>query len=142
MEGYPLIASAEEFVELRNSEHPASQRRAAREEADVDVWLDVIAKYPEMRRWVAHNKTVPASILQQLATDPDAVVRWAVAGKRKLSSAVLQRLAHDPDDSVRVRVARHRSAPAEMLEMLAQDESWVVREAAIANISSRSDPGR
>ena len=125
-----MIASPEEFVSLRESESPSDQTRASHDEASLEVWLGVIAAYPEMRQWVAHNKTVPVTVLQTLASDPDPAVRWVVAGKRKLDPAVLRMLADDEDDSVRARVARHRRTEAEVLGALSHDESWVVREAA------------
>lgn len=132
-----MIASPEEFVSLRQSEIPSDQTRASQDEASLEVWLGVIAAYPEMRQWVAHNKTVPVAVLQALASDPDPAVRWEVSGKRKLDSAVLRMLADDEDDSVRVRVARHRRTETEVLDALANDESWVVREAAERALASR-----
>ncbi|MGO4249462.1 hypothetical protein AB4Y87_19790 [Paenarthrobacter sp. RAF54_2] len=78
-----MIQSAAEFVRLRSSEDPAEYHRAAHEEADVSVWLDVIDKYPDMRFWVAHNKTVPLEILELLASDPDVRVRSFVATKER-----------------------------------------------------------
>lgn len=122
---------------LRQSDSPSDQTRATQDEASLEVWLGVIAAYPEMRQWVAHNKTVPHAVLQVLATDPDPVVRWWVAGKRKLDSAVLRMLAADEDESVRARVARHRRTEPEVLSALAHDESWVVREAAEEVLASR-----
>lgn len=137
MEGPQLIASPEEFVSLRLSESPSDQTRASQDEAGLEVWLGVIADYPEMRQWVAHNKTVPVAVLQPLASDPDPAVRWEVAGKRKLDPAVLRMLADDEDDSVRARVARHHRTETEVLGALAHDESWVVREAAEGALVSR-----
>lgn len=132
-----MITSPEEFVALRQSNSPSDQTRASQDEASLEVWLAVIAAYPEMRQWVAHNKTVPAAVLQTLASDPDPAVRWEVAGKRKLDPAVLRMLADDEDDSVRVRVARHHRTETEVLSALAHDESWVVREAAQGVLASR-----
>jgi hypothetical protein len=43
------------------------------------VWLGVIRDYPDMRFWVAQNKTVPVSILGVLAADDDQRVRSMVA---------------------------------------------------------------
>ena len=54
-----VITSAEEFVQLRTSRNPDEYHRAAHEEASVETWLDVIERFPDMRSWVAHNKTVP-----------------------------------------------------------------------------------
>lgn len=103
-----LIRSAEEFARLRKSDHLEEYDRAANDSASIDVWRDVISRYPDMRRWVAHNKTVPIEILAVLARDPDSHVRLMVAMKRKLTLDILERLADDDDESVRLRVAMHR----------------------------------
>ncbi len=76
-----VIDSAEEFVRLRTSEDPDDYRRAAHEAASDDTWRDVIERFPDMRFWVAQNKTVPLSILETLRHDPDQRVRWMVRSK-------------------------------------------------------------
>lgn len=58
-----MIDSAADFVRLRTSEIPGEQYRAAHDAAAVTVWRAVIEKYPDMREWVARNKTVPIEIL-------------------------------------------------------------------------------
>src|SRR5262249_30672705 len=87
------IESAEEFVRLRTSERPEDYLRAAREPASSEVWDAVIDDHPDMRFWVAQNKTVPHSVLERLAVDPDSRVRWMVARKRKAGAALLAALA-------------------------------------------------
>lgn len=99
-----MITSAEEFYHLRTSEVHAEYERAAHEEAPLEVWFDVIATFPEMRVWVAYNKTVPVEILEVSSNDPDGDVRGSVAMKRKLPEAIQLRLAGD-DCSVRERLA-------------------------------------
>jgi hypothetical protein len=138
-EGFALIISAEEFLTLRTSDDPAEQKRASYEAADVAVWLDVIEMYPEMREWVAYNKSVPLEVLEVLASDPEPRVRRGVAIKRKIGTGLLQRLASDVDDGVRARVARHHRASPEILKAMLEDESWVVREAAEEALASRPD---
>ena len=58
-----MINSAEEFILLRNSETRDEYIRAASEDASDLVWIDIISRFPEMREWVAYNKTVPLNIL-------------------------------------------------------------------------------
>lgn len=136
-----MISSAEEFVSLRTSDVPELYRRAASEAAtSAEVWLEVIRDYPDMRKWVAHNKTVPTEVLRALTGDPDPAVRWVVAAKRKLPEDVLVLLAGDSDEGVRERVARHRDTPREVLLLLAVDESHVVRETAELTLSSTQQP--
>lgn len=76
-----MIESAEEFVRLRTSEEPTEYRRAAHDDASEDTWRDVVERFPDMRFWVAQNKTVPLSILETLRDDPDERVRVMVRAK-------------------------------------------------------------
>ena len=132
-----MIESAKEFVALRASDDPVDQQRASHDEADVEVWRAVVAGYPEMRKWVAYNKTIPLEVLKELASDPDPRVRSTVAGKRKLDVDTLDLLASDSDDSVRATVARHRRASLSLLAALRTDDSWVVRQAAEESLRLR-----
>jgi hypothetical protein len=133
-----VISTAEEFVRLRESEIEAEYQRAAHEPAPVAVWLEVIAKYPTMRSWVALNKTVPLEILEVLAKDSDADVRFTVALKRKLSPELFELLARDPSESVRERIACNAKAPLHVLEKLAKDEVAFVAEAAEKKVRERA----
>ena len=76
-----MIDSAEEFVRLRTSEDPDEYGRAAHEAASEATWRDVIETYPDMRFWVAQNKTEPLSILETLRHDPAERVRSMVRSK-------------------------------------------------------------
>jgi hypothetical protein len=76
-----VIESAEEFVRLRTSEDPDEYGRAAQDHASEGTWREVIARFPDMRVWVAQNKTVPLSILEELRNDPDLNVRSMVRAK-------------------------------------------------------------
>jgi hypothetical protein len=118
-----MINSAQEFVRLRTSEDPQEYLRAANEAASEAVWLEIIAKYPEMRVWVAHNKTISASILQILANDPDPSVRGMVARKRKLDISLIEKLAYDRDDAVRAAIAHNPKTPDTILRALV-DDPW------------------
>ena len=117
-----MIDSADEFIRLRDSDDPDDYRRAASEPATVAVWIDVIARHPDARVWVARNKTVPIEILSILAEDPNPDVRFAVSMKRKLTPELLDRLADDADESIRLQVARHRNTPTATLERLSRDD--------------------
>lgn len=76
-----VIESAEEFLRLRTSEDPDEYGRAAQDQASEDTWRDVIDRFPEMRVWVAQNKTVPLTVLEELRNDPDVRVRSMVRAK-------------------------------------------------------------
>jgi hypothetical protein len=126
-----MITSAEEFVRLRTSEDPAEYHRAASEEAALEAWFDVIARFPEMRSWVAHNKTVPLEVLERLVDDPDSLVRHTVATKRKLTPDLFNRLVLDEDETVRAALAYNAKVPPAILDRLRNDASALVREAAL-----------
>lgn len=133
-----MIESAEEFVRLRFSENPQDYRRASSESASVEVWTEVVERYPEARFWVAHNKTVPLEILRLLADDPDPKVRSTVAMKRKLTPEILAQLATDPHEPVRLSVARHRMTPTSVLQELLPDDWSEVRKLARDRIENGS----
>ena len=57
--------------------------------------MDVIDRYPAMRVWVAHNKTVPLEILEILRHDADEKVQGTVRQKRSWARA-------HPEDSTRL----------------------------------------
>ena len=82
-----MIESADEFVRLRLSDDPQEYGRAASDEAAEATWLDVIERFPDMRVWLAQNKTVPLTILEVLGEDPDERVVWTVRRKRSWARA-------------------------------------------------------
>lgn len=133
-----MIESAEMFVALRTSDDPDEYWRAAHDSADIEVWHEVIDSYPDMRQWVAHNKTSPLEILRLLARDPDPLVRYTVASARRIDDPLMRLLAQDEDDSVRAEIARHPKIAADLLGELCSDESWVVSDAAKEALERRS----
>jgi hypothetical protein len=132
-----VISSAEEFARLRQSDVPAEYQRAGTEEAPLEVWLAVVSQFPELREWVAHNKTVPLSVLELLSKDPDPKVRSTVASKRKLSPQLQEVLAQDVEPSVRERLACNAKCTAEVLQLLSTDTEAHVRAAACKRLSER-----
>ncbi len=125
-----MISSAEEFVELRRSQRQEEYLRATQESAPREVWLEVIQRFPDMRFWVAQNKTVPVEVLAVLARDPDSRVRSLVPMKNKLTDDLFELLAKDQDDSVRASLAHNKKVPLEILGRLSTDQSRVVLMAA------------
>jgi hypothetical protein len=125
-----MIESAGEFVRLRTSQIPEEYNRAAHDEASEAVWLELVERHPEMREWVAHNKTVPLEILRRLAIDQDVRVRWTVAGKRKLDEVLFAQLARDEDETVRYRIAVNAKTPRHIREALTRDPAALVADAA------------
>jgi uncharacterized protein (UPF0147 family) len=96
-------------------------RRSIHDEAPEEIWNDIIHNYPEWRKWVALNKTVPISILDELSHDPDVDVRLTVAMKRKIPPSIFRRLAQDLDESVRERVVYNAKTPPSVLEEMIDD---------------------
>lgn len=129
-----MITSADEFAKLRTSESPEEQRQAAYDTAPMHVWRDVIERYPDLREWVALNKTIPLEILAELADDPDVTVRSTVAQKRKLSLELMRKLAKDPHEAVRHSIAYNRSTPPDVLELLVNDPWPAVRERVLSRL--------
>jgi hypothetical protein len=130
-----MLHSAEEFARLRASGDLNEQRRAGSEDAPLAVWLDVMEKFPELREWVAHNKTVPHEVLEILANDASASVRAVVASKRKLRPELQVILANDHDPSVRHMLAWNAKCVHSVLQSLANDSEPFVREAAAKRLS-------
>ena len=135
------ITSVAEFIRLRESEDPAEYYRAAHEDAPLEVWEGVVHTRPDMRFWVAHNKTVPIAILTLLSEDPSSDVRGMVARKRKIPEALQLKLAADSDDSVRHSLAFNAKATEKVLSILAEDSEEYVREAALSRMPSRAKGG-
>ncbi|MGR4862908.1 hypothetical protein [Caulobacter sp. LARHSG274] len=129
-----MIETAEEFARLRVSQEAADCHRAANAPASLEVWLDVIERFPELKVWVAHNKTAPVEVLRRLAEDADPEVRFAVATKRKLDRPLFELLSQDVDDGVRARIAWNAKTPEDIRQRLAADPSPLVSEAASKSI--------
>ncbi len=125
-----MINSADEYKRLRESDKEEECDRVVYEEAPIEVWKDIINRFPDAREWVAHNKTVPLEILSILSKDDNPEVRYMVAMKRKLSKELFDLLSKDKDESVRMRIACNAKTPREILEKMKEDEvieivNWV-----------------
>ncbi len=123
-----MIHSAEEFVRLRDSTELAEYQKAAWDEAPIEVWQDVIAKYPDYKKWVVHNKTVPLEILAQLINDSDAEVRCWIAQKRKITLEMQMKLAKDPEENVRAKLIYNGKINRQVWDVLSQDPSAFIQK--------------
>jgi hypothetical protein len=108
------ITSADEFARLRTSNDLIEQARAGNEAVADGVWHEVIIHYPELKKWVAHNKMVPLEILRLLAKDDDWQVRSLVARKRKLDRALFEQLSLDQNEVVRRCLETNAKCPQEI----------------------------
>ncbi|WP_209445738.1 hypothetical protein [Paenibacillus etheri] len=125
-----MINSAEEFVRLRLSDNMEEYLKAAWDVAPFEVWLQVIETYPEMREWVAHNKSIPVEIMEILADDADERVRFIVATKNRLPESLQMKLAKDLDSSVRKRIVYNKKATFRVLTILLNDDDEDIRVVA------------
>lgn len=135
-----MIMTAEEFVTLLESTIPEEYSRAAHETAAVGVWLDVIARFPHLKRWVTYNKTIQIEILELLALDIDSGVRSAVATKNSLPLQLMESLSRDEEESVRMRIACNKKAPAHVLRNLCYDPSAEVSTVAKERLAKKGIP--
>jgi len=133
-----MISSAEEFIKLRDSSIKTEYDRAAMDDADISIWRDIIERYPNYRKWVAHNKTVPIEILEELC-ECDAGVRCFVAAKRKLTAKLFEKLSKDPDAMVRVAIAANKKTPIVIIEKLLRDFDSDVASSAAYNYEHRKN---
>lgn len=123
-----MIESAEEFVRLRTSEDIAEYQRSAHDAAPDEVWFDVIERYPEMREWVALNKSISEQVIRRLFDTGDRKTLYFLAMKRKTPSDLLLQLCTEADESIRLRLAHHPKLPPAAIEILAKDDWEEVRE--------------
>lgn len=119
-----MIGNAEEFVDLRRD----NDDRATHDSASESVWVDIVHRYSDFREWVAHNKTVPVSVLRLLSEDPDPKVRFAVAIKRKCPSDIMGTLSIDSDELVRYQIALNPKTPLVILRSMEADSSQRIRQ--------------
>ncbi|WP_406684362.1 hypothetical protein N1F78_01125 [Seonamhaeicola sp. MEBiC1930] len=121
-----MISSAEEFKRLRTSENLEEQERSASESADIGVWHEVIQKFPELKEWVVHNKTIQIEILEYLASDKDEKVRYAIARKRKINNRIFDMLKSDIDKSVRHALICNTKLTSDLKRNIKTDDSdWL-----------------
>ena len=118
-----MIESAEEFTRLRESEIPEEYVRSAEDELPLEIGMELVKNFPEMKQWVVINKTVPIEILELLADDEDENVRFEVASKRKLTRDLFLKLSKDPDATVRGRIVFNAKTPIDILRGMYPD-SW------------------
>lgn len=134
-----MINSPEEFIELRNSNTPAEYSRAGMESAPITVWYELIEKHPEMRVWVARNRTIPREIIDCLSKDSDPLVRNAICSKYPLDIDIYLLFSKDSDEGIRSRLTFNKKLPLSILkEMSENDPSEFVRSQAKNRYNQRT----
>ena len=132
-----MIKSADEFKRLRLSEIQSEYDQAARDNASIEVWLDVIQKFPDLKEWVIHNKTIQIEILELLAKDFNPKVRACVANKRKINDLIFNLLKSDVSEDVRSSLLHNTKLSADKKSLIKTDDStWLTElKKEILNVS-------
>lgn len=124
-----MVRTAEGFKQLSESEVYEEYNRATQEEASIEVWKEVLRKYPELAFWVVQNKTIQIEILKELATNPDSNVRCMVARKRKITNEIFDLLKVDKEESVQHALICNTKIPMEQKLTIRTDHSeWLKNE--------------
>lgn len=123
-----MIKSADDLVHFYTGGGTQEEFQKARwAELPVDIWLDLIARFPEHRLIVHDQKRVPVEVLEALADDPSVQVREAVSGKKHLPLHLYEKFAKDPHPEVRGGIAAKIDRAPWLRERLANDPSYWVR---------------
>ena len=118
-----MIHSAEEFKYLRTSDIIEEYNRAAHDEATIEVWFEVIEKYPELKEWVIHNKTIQHEVLEFLVNDVDEAIR------KIMNTKIFDKLAEDPSENVRYSLACNtKNKLSDLQKINSSDSSWLQKE--------------
>jgi hypothetical protein len=121
-----MISTAAEFVALRQSNDLQNQHRATHEEANIEVWLEVIEQYPDFKEWVIRNKTIPIEILEKLCKDENVKIRITIAQKRKINNVIFEVLSIDPEVKVRYALICNLALNSlQMLKINVADSEWL-----------------
>ena len=123
-----MIKNVDEFITLRQSDNMDEQYRASHDTADINVWLEVIKNYPNLKTWVIHNKTIQTEILEILCADTDPNVRSAVARKRKINDFIFNALSVDPDENVRYALMCNTKLPIDKIKTIKVGNSTWLKE--------------
>jgi hypothetical protein len=91
-----------------------------------------------VREAVAGRADLPDTLAHQLLEDSTRV-RRALAANPQVPASVLRSLAVDTDDSIRANVAANPSAPFEILAQLASDDIAWVRDSIMENPSATDE---
>lgn len=132
-----MIKNADEFIRLRKSKDPEEYDRTNHEFVPDEICLEVIAKDPEMKEYIADNPSISLNIIRYLANDVDVSIRWRIAQNLNLTRDLFEHFTKDPDESVRHRLVYNRNTPLDILEQLTHDEWDVCAEDAKEKLAER-----
>lgn len=87
----------------------------------------------KVRYEVAKNPNTPIDILTKLAEDENSDVRWGAIRNPNTPADILRELAEDKEWYVRYEVTRNPNTTVDILRKLAEDEDWRARQAVADN---------
>ncbi|MCR8842598.1 hypothetical protein NQ117_02795 [Paenibacillus sp. SC116] len=67
----------------------------------MEVWIEVIESYTDIRVWIAQNKFIPNEIMEVLSEDSSERVRWMIASINRLPEHLQIKMAKDHDLKLR-----------------------------------------
>ena len=125
-----MIKTLEEYLRLSESDVPQERHRALDEFLPEHICYEFVKLYPERKKWLLNNPTVPLSLLEILADDPDWKVRGSVAEHPNISPELCEKLSCDEDECVRRRIIFNLKTPTEIFKKLLDDPVEDCAEAA------------
>ena len=125
-----LVRWAAASVLATRTDREGERGEAARNGA-VELFGRTVAERAAALREAQDPGAAPDS-LAALGSDPDPVVRGAVADNPSTAAGLLKRMATDRDWTVRLNVALNPATDREALLPLVQDQAWWVRSTAMA----------
>lgn len=123
-----MICRAEDYIALLESDDVYEP--SPYDEATEEVWLDIVARFPQAHRAVSHNKTTPEAVIRALYSIGDEIVRSQLACVRRTPPDLLVEMASDPSSMVGAALTCHPKLPPEALAKLLLHASEFVRERA------------
>jgi hypothetical protein len=132
-----MINSPEEFNHLCLSQTAEDNRRSMQDIAPLEVWLEILEKFPQRRIDVAQNITIQDDVMLAIARDGDKVARALIAEKRRLPPTLFAVLANDQNEVVRRKIAANQKTPDKILEILTMDLIESVANVARYNLNKR-----
>lgn len=125
-----MISNINEYLYLAASDIKSDNNRIINEELSSDLISELIKNYPERKSWLIHNKFIPATILEEIATDDNDDVRFTIAIKKKCNRVTFEKLLSDINYSVRLAVIRNKKLPIDLLEKISNDMNDEIYEDA------------
>lgn len=70
--------------QLRTAHHLMDHLSTTIGSADLDIYLEIVRDYLEMKVWIARNKSFPIKVLRRLADKPEPAACLAVETQNRI----------------------------------------------------------